>query len=230
MSGAASDGGATDRTLRGPDDLARLDWSKADGLVPVVVQDAFDRRVLMVAWADRAALERTLATGFVHFWSRSRGEMWKKGETSGNTLRLVSLHADCDADTVLALAEPTGPACHTGEDTCFGDVGVRRTGGGSGEPDAASLGTVLEALDAVLAARQADRPDGSYTVRLLEDENLRLKKLGEETAELVTALAKAQADRIPEEAADLLYHILAALRGAGVELAEVARALEGRRR
>lgn len=232
----------TDRTLSGPADLARLDWAKADGLVPVVVQDATDRRVLMVAWADRVALERTLATGDLHFWSRSRGALWRKGETSGNTLRLVSLHADCDADTVLALAEPAGPACHTGEGTCFGALGEAREGGaghatagrGDRAADAAgsppsSLGAVLDGLDDVLQRRQAERPEGSYTVRLLEDENLRLKKLGEETAELVTALAKAEGDRIPEEAADLLYHLLAALRGAGVGLGEVARALESRR-
>lgn len=206
----------TDRTLRTPADLDGLDFAKHTGLVPVVAQDAADGRVLMVAFATREALERTLSSGEVHFWSRSRGALWKKGETSGNVLRLMSLHADCDGDTVLALVHPTGPACHTGETTCFGE------GAGPG-PDA-----ILAALDATLAARQRERPEGSYTVRLLDDENLRLKKLGEETAELVTALAKADAERIPEEAADLLYHVLAALRGAGVPLGDVMAALEKR--
>ncbi len=213
----------TDRALRTAADLDRLDWNKAEGLVPVVVQDADRRSVLMVAWANRDALKATLSSGCLHFWSRSRGRLWKKGETSGNTLDLVSVHADCDGDTVLALARPAGPACHTGEATCFGDL--EEVGGGATR----SLGTVLDELDAVLAERQATGGEGSYTVRLLGDENLRLKKLGEETAELVTALAKAEGDRIPEEAADLLYHILAAVRGAGVSLDAVAEVLRGRR-
>lgn len=206
----------TDRNLRTPADLDGLDFAKHTGLVPVVAQDADSGRVLMVAFATREALERTLATGEMHFWSRSRGALWKKGETSGNVLRLVSLHADCDGDTVLARVHPTGPACHTGEATCFG-------AGTDAGPDA-----TLASLDATLAARQRERPEGSYTVRLLEDENLRLKKLGEETAELVTALAKGDAERIPEEAADLLYHVLAALRGAGIPLGRVTAALEKR--
>lgn len=205
----------TDRTLRAPADLDGLDFAKLTGLVPVVAQDAADGRVLMVAFATRQALERSLSTGEMHFWSRSRNALWRKGETSGNVLKLVSLHADCDGDTVLARVTPTGPACHTGEATCFGE--------GAG-------GDALSALDATLAARQREGPEGSYTVRLLDDENLRLKKLGEETAELVTALARGDAERIPEEAADLLYHLLAALRGAGVELSAVTDALEARRR
>lgn len=206
----------TDRTLRTPADLDGLDFAKLTGLVPVVAQDAADGRVLMVAFATRQALERSLTTGEMHFWSRSRNELWRKGETSGNVLELVSLHADCDGDTVLARVTPTGPACHTGEATCFGE------GADGGDP--------LSALDATLASRQRERPEGSYTVRLLDDENLRLKKLGEETAELVTALARGDAERIPEEAADLLYHVLVALRGAGVELSAVVSALEARRR
>ena len=240
----------TDRSLRAVEDLDRLDWDKADGLVPVVVQDVDGRGVLMVAWANREALERSLSSGTAHFWSRSRARLWKKGETSGNTLALVSLHADCDGDTVLARVRPAGPACHTGEATCFGEVGSGGLADGvgsaaeesrgtvTGEParnDAAapdatsSLGRVLDDLDAVLAERQATGGDDSYTVRLLGDENLRLKKLGEETAELVTALAKAEADRIPEEAADLLYHVLVAVRGSGVRLDSVAEVLKSRR-
>ena len=213
----------TDRTLTGHGDLDGLDFAKADGLVPVVAQDADDGRGLMVAWATREALEKTLETGRAWFFSRSRNALWMKGETSGNVLELVSLHADCDGDTVLARVRPTGPACHTGEETCFGE------GAAPAADDRAASPHILTELEAVLEARRTERPDGSYTVRLLEDENLRLKKLGEETAELVTALAKADPDRIPEEAGDLIYHVLAALRGAGVELAEVWRVLEGRR-
>lgn len=212
----------TDRTLRAPADLDALDFDEHTGLLPVVAQDAAHGRVLMVAWADRQALELSLSTGEMHFWSRSRGALWRKGETSGNVLALVSLHADCDGDTVLALVRPAGPACHTGEGTCFGEGAEPAAGAG---PDAA-----LAALDATLAERQRQRPEGSYTVRLMDDENLRLKKLGEETAELVTALARGDAERIPEEAADLVYHLLAALRGAGVPLADVTRSLERRRR
>ena len=204
----------TDRTLSAAADLDGLDFAKLTGLVPVVAQDAGDGRVLMVAFATREALERSLATGEMHFWSRSRGALWRKGETSGNTLRLVSLHADCDGDTVLALVRPAGPACHTGEATCFGD----------------GAAPALAALDATLASRQAERPAGSYTVRLLDDENLRLKKLGEETAELISALAKGDPARAREEAADLVFHTLVALRAAGVAWSDIAAALQARRR
>ncbi|HSW30538.1 MAG TPA: bifunctional phosphoribosyl-AMP cyclohydrolase/phosphoribosyl-ATP diphosphatase HisIE [Longimicrobiales bacterium] len=210
----------TDRALRAPEDLDALDFAKLTGLVPVVAQDAADGRALMLAFATREALERSLATGEMHFWSRSRGVLWRKGETSGNTLRVVSLHADCDGDAVLALVRPTGPACHTGEGTCFGD-------GAAPEVPGAGDG-VLATLDATLAERQAQRPSGSYTVRLLDDENLRLKKLGEETAELVAALAKGDPARAREEAADLLYHMLVALRAAGVAWGDVAAALHVR--
>ena len=207
----------TDRTLRGAADLASLRFDE-QGLLPVVAQDADAGRVLMVAWANRDALATSLATGDLHFWSRSRGQLWRKGETSGNVLRLRSLHADCDGDTVLALVSPTGPACHTGETTCFGELG----GPGGAE--------VIADLWAVIDERARTLPEGSYTTRLLGDENLRLKKLGEETAELVAALARGQTDRVPEEAADLLYHLLVALRGADVELSAALETLGARRR
>jgi len=210
----------TDRQLRTSADLDRLDFAKLTGLVPVVAQDVRDGKVLMVAYATREALETTLTTGEAHFWSRSRERLWKKGETSGHVLELVSLHADCDGDTVLARVRPTGPACHTGEATCFGATGSTVSG-----PDA-----VLAELDARLARRERERPSGSYTVRLLDDENLRLKKLGEETAELVAALAKGDRNRAVQEAADLVYHLLAALRAVGVPAAELTDALERRRR
>jgi ATP-binding cassette subfamily B protein len=141
----------TDRAIGSAGDLDALDFG-SDGLLPVVVSDAATGEALMVAFANRPALERSLATGQMHFWSRRRSQLWRKGETSGNTLALVSLHADCDADTVLARVMPAGPTCHTGERTCFGE--------GAGAPVAA-----LARLDRTLAARQQERPSGSYTVK-----------------------------------------------------------------
>jgi phosphoribosyl-AMP cyclohydrolase / phosphoribosyl-ATP pyrophosphohydrolase len=205
----------TDRALATSADLDALDFERAGGLVPVVVQDARSGDVLMLGFANRLALDNTLETGQVHFWSRSRNELWRKGETSGNTLELESLHADCDADTVLARVTPVGPTCHTGERSCFGD--------GTGAP----VG-VLARLAETLASRAAERPEGSYTVRLLDDENLRLKKLGEETAELVAALAKGDSVRAVEEAADLVYHLLVALRAEGVDATALLEELEER--
>jgi phosphoribosyl-ATP pyrophosphohydrolase/phosphoribosyl-AMP cyclohydrolase len=205
----------TDRTLATLSDLDALDFDRSAGLLPVVVQDDATGEALMLAFANRLALEKTLTTGQMHFWSRRRNELWRKGETSGNTLALVSLHADCDSDTVLARVTPAGPTCHTGERSCFGDgtdVGV----------------AALARLDRTLAARQRDRPVGSYTVRLLDDPNLRLKKLGEETAELVAALATHDDERAVEEAADLVYHVLVALRATGVEVSALLEELDRR--
>ena len=199
-------------------DLDTLDFGKGNGTVTVVAQDAASGVVLMVAAADREALERTLATGEMHYRSRSRG-LWHKGATSGNVQRMVSLSGDCDGDAVLARVIPAGPACHTGAVSCFGAVALA--------PDALSL------LDRTIAARASD-PEGdgpaapSYTRRLLNDRNLRLKKLGEEAAELVTACADGELPRAREEAADLLYHLLVALRAVGGSLAEVRQALAAR--
>lgn len=223
----------TDRTLSAPRDLDSLAFDDR-GLVPVVAQDASGGAVLMVAWASREALERTLETGLMHYWSRSRQALWKKGETSGNLQRVVSLHADCDGDTVLAQVTMEGPACHTGEATCFGRVepsGVEPPGVEPPEPGApgmASPDTILAELWEVLQSRARERPEGSYTTRLLADENLRLKKLGEETAELLTALARGD-ERVPEEAADLLYHLMVAVAGAGRDWNEVLGELRRRR-
>ena len=204
-----------DRALEKPADLDALDFERGRGLVPVVAQDADTGAALMLAYANREALERTLATGEAHFWSRSRKALWRKGETSGNTLLVRSLHADCDGDAVLALVAPEGPACHTGDRSCFG--------AGAGGTQRA-----LERLDETLASRAAERPDGSYTVRLLDDRNLRIKKLGEETAELVAALATGDERRATEEAADLVYHVLVALRAEGFGLADLVAVLDGR--
>jgi len=198
-------------------DVDALDFEKGGGLVTVVAQDARSGAVLMVAFADREALERTVATGEMHYRSRTRG-LWHKGETSGNTQRVVSLAVDCDGDAVLARVEPAGPACHTGSASCFGT--------------AAFESETLSSLDRVIAARAAEprSNSSSYTQRLLGDRNLRLKKLGEESAELVLALADGDAERATNEAADLLYHSLVALRALGVRLDDVRRVLEDRAR
>jgi phosphoribosyl-ATP pyrophosphohydrolase/phosphoribosyl-AMP cyclohydrolase len=202
----------TNRTLHTAVDLDALAFDSR-GLIPVVAQHAWSGSVLMVAWANREALERSLDGGELTFWSRSRQELWRKGETSGNTLEVISLHADCDGDTVLARVRPTGPACHTGDRTCFGD---------GADPTLAGLAETLR-------RRAADRPGGSYTVRLLEDANLRIKKLGEETAELIQALVQGDGSRATEEAADLLYHTLTALLAEGIPVDELLRELERRR-
>jgi phosphoribosyl-ATP pyrophosphohydrolase/phosphoribosyl-AMP cyclohydrolase len=198
-------------------DLDELDFEKGNGVVTVVAQDAVSGVVLMVAAADRDALERTMATGEMHYRSRTRG-LWHKGATSGNVQRVVSLRADCDGDAVLARVTPAGPACHTGAVSCFGP--------------GALAADALAVLDATIAARMAEPPADAahpgHTRRLLGDRNLRLKKLGEEAAELVTACADGDAERAREEAADLLYHVLVALRAAGGSLADVRAILDAR--
>ena len=207
----------TDRTIRSATDLDSLDFGRSDGLVPVVAQDAGTGEALMLAYANRDALEASLSSGEMHFWSRSREVLWRKGETSGNILRVRSLHADCDADAVLALVVPSGPACHTGESTCFGAISA---------PEKKE--EALTRLAATIEARAAARPGGSYTTRLLKDRNLRLKKLGEESAELIAALATSSVEEAVEEAADLVYHMLVALRAEGATFADVAAELARR--
>jgi phosphoribosyl-ATP pyrophosphohydrolase/phosphoribosyl-AMP cyclohydrolase len=198
-------------------DLNSLDFAKGNGVVTVVTQDAATGTVLMVAHADREALERTLETGEMHYRSRTRG-LWHKGATSGNVQRVVSLSTDCDADAVLARVTPAGPACHTGAVSCFGE--------------AALAADVLAGVDATIAARVAESAAGtesvSYTRRLLGDRNLRLKKIGEEAAELVTACADGDLERAREEAGDVIYHTLVALRALGGSLSDVRDVLAAR--
>jgi phosphoribosyl-AMP cyclohydrolase / phosphoribosyl-ATP pyrophosphohydrolase len=195
-------------------DLERLDFAKGGGLVPVIAQDAISGAVLMVAFADRTALERTLESGELHLFSRTRGP-WKKGETSGNVLRVESLAADCDGDAVLARVHPAGPACHTGARSCFGEEAL--------------AADTLAVLDRVIVARAASPLPGSYTAELLENRNRRLKKIGEEAAELVAACADGNAAQAADEAADLLYHALVALRALGASWDDVRAALARRR-
>lgn len=197
-------------------DLDVLNFEKGQGLVTVVAQDARTGVVLMIAHADREALERTIATGEMHYRSRTRGP-WHKGATSGNVQRVVSLSVDCDGDAVLARVVPAGPACHTGSISCFGNEALHAD--------------ALSALDATVATRQQtapDREEQSYTRRLLADRNLRLKKLGEEAAELVTACADGDSSRAAEESADLIYHAVVALRAVGASLDDVRAVLAAR--
>lgn len=191
-----------------------------DGLVPVIVQDVLSGEVLMMAWANREALEATLSSGMLTFWSRSRNELWKKGETSGNTLSLQELRLDCDGDTLLALAEPAGPACHTGERSCFHRLLT---------PSCEGRGTFPGVLWRYLEKRRRDDPAESYTARLLSKGLRRVaQKVGEEGVE--TALAVAAGDRKETvcEAADLLYHLEAALLASGVSPRDVYAELERR--
>lgn len=198
-------------------DLNRLDFTKNNGLVTVVAQDARTGALLTVAHADREALERTIATGEMYYHSRTRG-LWHKGETSGNVQRVVSLSMDCDGDAVLARIIPAGPACHTGAQSCFGDTALSAH--------------ALADLDATIAERSSSADataPSSYTRRLLNDRNLRLKKLGEEAAELVTACADGDVERAREETVDVIYHALVALRSVGGSLADVEEVIAKRR-
>ncbi|MGH7502538.1 MAG: bifunctional phosphoribosyl-AMP cyclohydrolase/phosphoribosyl-ATP diphosphatase HisIE [Longimicrobiales bacterium] len=199
-------------TLDRPEYLDALDYTKADGLVPVVTQHATTGEVLMLGFANRDALERTLAERRMSYWSRSRSALWRKGETSGNEQDLVSLHTDCDGDAVLACVLPRGPTCHTGAWSCF-----------AARPTLAGLAETIR-------LRLADTGGSGYTRRLLDDENLRLKKLAEEALELALACKSRDAMRIAEEAADVLYHTLVACAAADVTLRDVLAVLDARRR
>ena len=220
----------TDRTLRDIEGLNALSFWE-NGLLPVVAQDSATGAVLMVAFANRDALEKTLTTGQMHYWSRSRNELWHKGATSGNYQDLVSLHMDCDADTLLARVSQRGPACHTGEPTCFGRIGDKDVDAAN-LPDQSSIPylpeDVLPRLWATIEERASQPPEASYTVRLMKDENLRLKKLGEELAELIVAMAREDRKGIPMEAADLVYHLLVALKASGSTLNELLNELGSR--
>jgi phosphoribosyl-ATP pyrophosphohydrolase/phosphoribosyl-AMP cyclohydrolase len=198
-------------------DLDTLDFSKGQGLVTVVTQDAHTGVVLMVAHADREALEHTLRTGEMHYRSRSRG-LWHKGGTSGNVQRVVTLTADCDRDAVLARVIPAGPACHDGTTSCFRDDALLS------DTLATLDATIAERAQSVLAA--GEKP--SYTQRLLTDRNLRLKKLGEEAVELTMACVDHDTARAAEETADLVYHALVALHAVGGTLDDVRGVLAGR--
>jgi phosphoribosyl-ATP pyrophosphohydrolase/phosphoribosyl-AMP cyclohydrolase len=190
----------------------------ADGLVPCVVQDCDSGEVLTLAYMNEEALRRTRDTGELHLWSRSRSEQWHKGETSGNVQSVRALRIDCDGDALLALVRPAGPACHTGERTCFH----------RGELAQAPFET-LPALERTLAQRAGERPAGSYTVALLDDPPRIGAKVMEEAEEVSRAAREESDERVDEEAADVLYHLLVLLRSRGRSLIDAERVLDGRR-
>lgn len=190
-----------------------------DGLVPCVVQDWNSGEVLMLAYMNAQALQRTRETRELHLWSRSRAEPWHKGATSGNIQSVRALRLDCDGDTVLALVEPAGPACHTGERTCFH----------RGELEPGAPCETLPALERTLALRAGERPAGSYTVELLDDPARIAEKVLEEAEEVTRAAREESDERVDEEAADVLYHLLVLLHSRGRSLADAERVLDGRR-
>lgn len=194
----------------------------AQGLVPVIVQDWTTGEVLTLAYANAEAVERTRATGELHLWSRSRQELWHKGATSGNTQAVKALRLDCDGDALLALVEPAGPACHTGARTCFHN--------GEAQPEVTAPHETLPELERTLKDRQQQRPEGSYTVQLLDDPALIGEKVMEEAEEVARAAREETDDRVDNEAADVLYHLLVLLRSRDRSLSGVEEVLRGRRR
>ncbi|CAN5494832.1 bifunctional phosphoribosyl-AMP cyclohydrolase/phosphoribosyl-ATP diphosphatase HisIE [soil metagenome] len=203
------------------------------GLAPCVIQDARTGEVLTLAYMNEESLQLTLETREVHLFSRSRREIWHKGETSGNVQRVAQLRYDCDADALVALVEPAGPACHTGERSCFyrdlegaGDAGVDAPAADEPEPVA---GEALAALERTLNRRRSERPEGSYTVSLLEDPGLAAAKVSEEAAEVIAAAEAESDERVAEEAADVIYHLAVLLLSRGVPLSAVMDVLNGRR-
>jgi phosphoribosyl-AMP cyclohydrolase / phosphoribosyl-ATP pyrophosphohydrolase len=189
------------------------------GLVPCVVQDWRTGEVLTLAYMNAEALRLTRETGETHFFSRSRQELWHKGATSGNTQTVKAIRYDCDGDALVALVEPVGPACHTGQRTCFHR--------GELEPEAPY--GVLPALERTIAGRASERPAGSYTVSLLEEPGLAGAKVQEEAEEVARAAREEPDERVAEEAADLIYHLAVLLRGRDLTLADAERVLDGRR-
>ena len=196
-------------------DIEALAWDKQDGLLPAIVQDAQTHRVLMLGYMDRDALAATLASGYATFYSRSRARLWRKGESSGHGLRVVSLQADCDADTLLLQALPEGPTCHLGRRSCFVDA----------------PGDFFAELDGIVAQRERERPVGSYSTKLFEAGLRRIaQKVGEEGVETALAAVAQDDEALLGEAADLLYHLTVLLRVRGLSVGEAVRRLESRHR
>lgn len=191
------------------------DMPSNDPLIPVVAQDVKTNNVLMLAYANKLALRMTKRTGYMHYWSRSRNKLWKKGEESGHLQKVVSLHTDCDRDTILARVRQTGPACHKNTYSCFTDTVFK--------PE-----DIFETLAQVFRERKRAPKKGSYTYALMKDRDRLLKKLGEEAVELIVAIQNRKKARVTAEAADLVYHVLLALFTAGVSLDDVKAELERR--
>ena len=205
-------------------------WNES-GLAPAIVQDAVSGRVLMLGWMNEEALARTTESGRVHFWSRSRRALWRKGETSGNELHLRSLTVDCDGDALLVRADPVGPTCHTGAVSCFLEPLIEGQPPDRMQPS--ELGSALTALVGIVRGRAASRPEGSYTASLLKAGTGRIaRKVGEEGLEVALAGASRSADEVVNESVDLLYHLLVLLEDLGIDpdrvAAEVTRRFPGR--
>ena len=194
-----------------------IDFEKMNGLVPAIIQDNTTRNVLMLGYMNREAYEKTLATGKVTFWSRSRNCLWTKGETSGNFLNLVDIKVDCDNDTLLVRVNPTGPACHLGTDTCWG------------ETNAANPLLFLTELQDFINKRHEEMPEGSYTTSLFKDGlNRMAQKVGEEALEAVIEATNGTNDRLIYEASDMFYHLIVLLTSKGLRIEDIAKELKER--
>jgi phosphoribosyl-AMP cyclohydrolase / phosphoribosyl-ATP pyrophosphohydrolase len=190
-----------------------LDWAKGEGLLPVIVQDVGSLRVLMLGYMNAEALAATQTSGFVTFYSRSKQRLWKKGESSGHVLQLVSIQADCDNDTLLVLAQPQGPTCHLQRDSCFADAPA----------------SFIADLDALVAQRERERPAGSYTTKLFDEGIRRIaQKVGEEGVETALAAVVQDDAALLGESADLVFHLLVLLRARGLSLQDVSSVLQQR--
>lgn len=196
--------------------MSNIKFNKADGLVPAVIQDVRTGKVLMLGYMNREAYDKTVTEGKVCFYSRSRGQLWTKGETSGNYLSVQEILVDCDGDTLLIKVIPAGPVCHTGQDTCFAEKNNKSI-------------SFLETLEKVIYDRKESMPEGSYTARLFkEGVEKAAQKTGEEAVELVIEAVKGDRERILEESADLIYHSLVLLASCNIRLEEVVQVLENR--
>jgi phosphoribosyl-ATP pyrophosphohydrolase/phosphoribosyl-AMP cyclohydrolase len=191
--------------------------SEKEGMIPVVVQDVKNNNVLMLAYMNDESLEQTKKTGYMHYWSRSRDSLWKKGETSGNVQKVIELMTDCDGDAMLARVEQTGVACHTGTYSCF-------------SKDPIPPSDIITNLWRVFEERKASQSDSSYTVKLMRNRNLLLKKIAEESSEVIIAAKDKERKEIVYEAADLLYHLMVLLYDEGISMQDIYIELEGRRK
>lgn len=197
------------------------------GLIPVIVQDAGSKTVLTLAYMNEESLQKSLATKETWFWSRSRQQLWHKGETSGHTQRIVSMRYDCDGDALVVMVEPNGPACHTGAYSCFSQKVLSSTDDESVQADRF---VILSELEELIAAREAERPEGSYTTYLFEKGvDKILKKVGEEAAEVIIAAKNRNREELRYEAADLIFHLMVLLREQKLPLDEVLTELQRRR-
>ena len=197
--------------------IDKLNFAKLNGLIPAIIQDTTTNQVLMVGFMNREALEKTIQEKKVTFWSRTKGRLWQKGETSGNTLAVSSMQIDCDGDALLIRAIPAGPVCHTGSFTCFG------------EDKSSGADTILEGLEEIIRERRQRTSSESYTARLFEKGTPRIaQKVGEEAVETVVAAMQNNSGALREEAADLLYHLLVLLQDQGLKLSDVTEVLKRR--